>query len=148
LLISVRDTESVPIVKNYLAHKIDKSFALDRMKLPRLLAIARQLDLMSPRGIFLRKDFAFDFDKPVMHVFVERMSRCLVRAEFGLEYFEANVDWRLNVEQPTTVYQGMAEFGRWRAVHDVFIYLSRGPKDDEPIWVIIIFARVKPANRV
>jgi hypothetical protein len=155
LLISVRDTESASIVKKHLAHKRDKSFALDRMEFSRLLAITCRVDVTSPGGIFLREDFAFNSDTPVMHSFVERMCRGLVRAEFGLEYFEANVGWRLNVEQPNIVYQGMAKFGRLRALHGVFIYAITRPKEDEPIWVIMkfyrrleIFARIKPASRL
>jgi hypothetical protein len=80
-------------VKKHLAHKRDKSFVLDRMELPRLLAITRRVDVMSPGGIFLREDFAFNFDTPVMHSFVERMCRGLLHAEFGLGYFEANIGW-------------------------------------------------------
>jgi hypothetical protein len=155
LLISVRETESAPIIRHHLAHKRDKSFALDRMELPRLFAITRRVDVMSPGGIFLREDFAFDFDTPVMHSFVERMCRGVLRAEFGLGYFDANVDWRLNVEQSDVVYQGLAKFGRVRAIHDVFIYGVTRPKEDRPIWVIInfyrcleIFAQVKPAKKL
>jgi hypothetical protein len=151
LLISIRDTEGAPIVKHHLAQKRDRSFSLDRMELPRLAAITRRVDVMSPGGIFLREDLAFDFNTPVMHSFVERMCRGLLRAEFGLEYFEADIGWRLNVEQPDIVYQGLAKFGRLRVIHDVFVYAVTRPKGDEPIWVIMnfyrrmeIFARVKP----
>lgn len=155
VLVSLRDTESASIVRHHLAHKRDRSFEVDRRELPRIISMTQQVDVVSPGGIFLREDLVLNLDTPLMHSFVHRMCRGLLRAEFGLEYFEANIGWRLNVEQPDMVYQGLAKFGRLRVLHGVFIYAVTRPKDDEPIWVIMnfyrrleIFARVKRANRL
>ncbi len=103
--------------------------------------MTQKVDVVSPGGIFLREDLVLNLDTPLMHSFVHRMCRGLLRAEFGLEYFEADIGWRLNVEQPPIVYQGLAKFGRVRVIHDVFIYAVTKPKGDAPNWVIMNFYR-------
>ncbi|MGI8435651.1 MAG: hypothetical protein ACR2NX_01920 [Chthoniobacterales bacterium] len=140
-MISVEDTESSRLVQKHLAPKRDKSFSVDRKELPRLMSMMREADRVTPGGIFLGKDLAFSFDTPLMHAFVHRMCRGLLRAEFDLEYFEADIGWRLNVDQPDIVYQGFAKFGRVRAIHEVFAYAVTKPKADDPAWVVMNFYR-------
>lgn len=141
LLISVEDTESSSVVQRHLAPKRDKDFSLDRKELPRLMSMMQEADRMSPGGIFLGRDLAFNFDTPLMHRFVRRMCRGLLRAEFDLGYFDADIAWRLNVEQPDLVYHGLAKFGRMGVIHEVFAYALTQPKDNQPGWVIMNFYR-------
>lgn len=88
------------MVRKHLVPKRDRSFSYDRKELPRLMTMMKEVDRMSPGGIFLGKDLAFNFGTPIMHAFVHRMCRGLLRAEFHLGYFDADIGWRLNVEQP------------------------------------------------
>jgi hypothetical protein len=105
------------------------------------MSMTREVDRISPGGIFLGKDLAFSFDTPLMHSFVERMCRGLLRAEFGLTYFSADIEWRLNVEQLDIVYHGLAKFGRLRIIHEVFAYAMTQPKEGQPGWIIMNFYR-------
>jgi hypothetical protein len=141
LLISVEDTESAPVVQQHLITKRDKSFSVDRKEMPRLMSMMREADRTSAGGIYLGKDLAFTFDTPLMHSFVRRMCRGLLRAEFGLNYFEADIGWRLNVQQPDAVYYGLVKFGRVRVLHEVFAYAVTEPKENKPGWVILNFYR-------
>jgi hypothetical protein len=109
----------------------------------------QRVERISPGGIFLGKDLAFNFDTPLMHSFVGRMCRGLLRAEFGIEYFTGDIEWRLNIDLEDIIYQAMAKFGRMRIIHDVFAYQVTEPKDKEPGWAIMnfyqrleIFARI------
>lgn len=114
-----------------------------------MMSIMSRVERTSPAGIFLGKDLAFDFDTPLMHAFVARMCRGLLRAEFGIEYFVGEIDWRLNIELEDIIYRAMAQFGRMRIFHDVFAYQVTPPKDNETGWAIMnfyqrleIFARI------
>lgn len=114
---------------------------MDRKELPRMMSITRRVERISPGGIFLGKDLAFNFDTPLMHSFVDRMCRGLLRAEFGIEYFIGNIEWRLNIDLEDIIYQAMAKFGRMRIIHDVFAYQVTQPKNNEPGWAIMNFYR-------
>jgi hypothetical protein len=61
------------------------------------------VDVKTPAGIYLGRDWAFDFDYPVMNLFVERLSRALLWYEFGQPHFNGAFGWRMNLEMPTLV---------------------------------------------
>jgi hypothetical protein len=107
------------------------------------------VDVKTPAGIYLGRDWAFDFDYPVMNLFVERLSRALLWYEFRQPHFNGAFGWRMNLEMPTLVYEGMQRFGRVRRVGDVFAYGIMPLKDDEPSWAVANFyglIRVRHTN--
>lgn len=160
LFISVRETESSHHVKEGLVGKRDRSFDRNRAEFLRLFRLVQRVEVKTPAGIFLREDFAFNFDVPIVHEFVERACRAVFWEEFRLPYFVGRFGWRKNVDLGDLAYAGLAKFGRVRKVHDVFAYGVTAPKDGTPGWVVLnfygsleIFARVelvetKKANEI
>ena len=138
VFISLRETESSQHVKG-LAGKRDRSFDRNRAEFLRLLRLVQRVELKTPAGIYLGEDFAFNFDVPIVHKFVERACRAVLWEEFRLPYFVGAFGWRKNVDLGDLVYAGLAKFGRVRKVHDVFTYAVKPPKGDEPAWVVLNF---------
>ena len=122
LFISLRDTECHPHVQSGLAAKRDRSLARGEHDLRHSLALMCEVDVFSPTGIFLRRDWAFDLNNPLLDQFAERLIRALLAYEFQQPFFDATVEWRLNPSLPSDVYAGFASFGRVRIVHEVFAY--------------------------
>jgi len=143
VLISTQDTEQHPAVIGGLAGKRDRSFIRSLQRsggdFQQILQTIKLVDVKTPAGIYLGQDWAFNFDTPVMNRFVERLSRALLWYEFRQPHFNGNFGWRMNVEMPTLVYEGMQRFGRLRKVDDVFAYGVTPLKDDAPSWTITNF---------
>jgi hypothetical protein len=139
LFISVREVESSKDVKQGLAARRDRSFERKQSEFLRLLRLVQRVEVTTPAGIFLRNDFAFNFDVPVVHNFVERACRAVLWKEFRLPYFASTFPWRMNVDLGDLIYTGLAKFGRVRKVHDAFAYGVTRPNEDGPGWVILNF---------
>lgn len=143
LLISAEDVEQHPTIVRALGGKRDRGFKRS-LKFPegdlqRLLSTVKIVERKTPDGIYIRKDWAFDYDNPVMNRFVRRLGRALLHFEFDQEYFEGQFRWRMNLETPAIVYEGLAAHGRVRKVTDEFSYGVTALKEAGPAWVVTNF---------
>jgi hypothetical protein len=143
ILVSTRDAEGHPAVTRGLGGKRDRSLSRSLERgggdFEALVRTMRKVDVETPAGIYLGKDWAFNFDDPLMDRFMERLSRALLWYEFQQPYFEGTFRWRMNIDLPDLVYEGLMRFGRLRKVHDVFSYGLTAMKDDAPSWVVANF---------
>ena len=143
LLISIEDVEQHPAILGGLAGKRDRSFARSINSqdgdFQQILGLMKLVDRETPGGIYIGKDWAFDYDNPVMNRFVRRLGRALLSYEFGQPYFEGQFGWRLNLEVPKLIYEGMQQHGSVRKVTDVFAYGVTALKDTGPGWVVANF---------
>lgn len=143
LLISIEYVEQHPAILGGLAGKRDRSFSRS-MNSPdgdflQVLSVMKLIDRETPAGVYIGKDWAIDYDNAVMNRFVCRLGRALLYYEFGQSYFEGHFGWRLNLEVPKLVYEGMHQFGKVRKVTDVFAYGVTPLKDSGPGWVVANF---------
>ena len=143
ILISTQESERHPAVIHTLAGKrnrsLERSVERSGADLQGLLQTMTLVDVRTPAGIYIGKNWAFNFDSPVMNRFIERLSRALLWYEFQEPYFRGAFAWRINVELPAPVYEGIQRFGRLRNVHDVFAYGLTHLRDDSPSWIVANF---------
>jgi len=143
ILISTKDTEQHPAVIGGLAAKrnrsLDRSLARGGRDIQAMLQTMMLVDIKTPAGIYIGQDQAFNFDNPVMNRFVERLSRALLWHEFRQPHFNGSFSWKMNIEMPPLVYEGIRQFGRARSVGTVFAYGVTPFKDSGPSWAITNF---------
>jgi hypothetical protein len=125
-----------------LLEKRDRSLARSMDGRPgdflKLLKVMKLVDVCTPAGIYLGKDWAFDLNCPVMTRFIERLARALLWYEYKQPFFKGNFDFKPEIAPPI-VYEGIQQYGRIRKVHDVFAYGIIHPKTDKRSWVVVSF---------
>lgn len=144
ILVSTQDTEKHPAIVSGLAGKRDRSLNRNDGDFRKLLESMKLVNVGSASGSGCRPEWAFDFESPIMNRFVERLSRAILSYEFHQPFFKGVFDWRVNVEIPPVVYDGIRSHGRLREVCDVFAYGVTELKGDGPSWVLAnIYGTVK-----
>jgi len=145
ILISTRDAEMHPAVIGGLAGKrnrsLERSSDLSSGDFRKLFDTMELVEVHTPTGINLGKEWAFDLDKPIMNRFMERLSRAILSYDFDQTYFSGAFEWRMNVEISPLVYEVIQRFGHIRRVCDIFSYGVTPLRDDGPSWLIVNFYR-------
>ena len=139
IFVSLRDTEGHPDIQRGLAAKRDRSLGRGGHDLLHTLSLMREVNVVTPAGIFVGQDWIFRLDHPLLHHFAERLIRALLAYEFDEPFFAGTFGWRLNPPLPNEVYAGLAKVGRVHKVHDVFAYGIIGFNGDAPAWVCANF---------
>jgi hypothetical protein len=143
LLISAEDVEQHPTIINTLGGKRDRGFKRSLKSsegdLQRLLSMMKIVERTTPKGIYIGKEWVLDYDNHVMNRFVRRLGRALLHFEFSQDYFEGQFGWRMNLEIPAIVYEGICLHGKARKVTDEFSYVVTELKNDNPAWAVISF---------
>lgn len=143
ILTSTRETENIPVVKNNLLSKrnrgLKRSLKRSGKEFHDLLNYLEIVELKTQTGIIYGKDIAFNFDIPIMHRFIERLSRALLWHEFQESYFAGAFGWRLNLEVEPFIYEGVRQFGRINKIENVFAYGITPFRPKIPSWIFANF---------
>lgn len=139
LLSSTAQTETHPRVVRDVVGRRDRAFRRDMTLVQRLAALMRPVEVVSKVGIFLGTASAFDLDDPRVDRFFERVSRGVLRDAYGLPYFDAHFDWRLNPPIPDSMLTKAPPRYRQRRVLDVFHYLATPESPKGVHWIILTF---------
>jgi hypothetical protein len=143
LLVSTREAEQHPTVLGGLADRRDRSLtrSADRSgaDVRELLDIMKEVELVTSSGVCAGKALAFDFDNAILDRFVERLSRALLWHAFQQEHFHGRFDWRMNVDLPSAVYEGVMRYGKMRRVGEVLAYGVTPLSVSSPSWLFADF---------
>ena len=102
------------------------------------------VEVFSPGSIYLRKDMGFNLDHPLMHAFVERMSRAVLYEEFRGPHFLGEFGWRLNltIVDPTihdTALKWMRQNLPGKELADIFYYRTTNRDAENQWWINMVF---------
>lgn len=139
LLVSLEDTESLPLVREHLLPKRDRSFIRTDAEIKRLIQLTTKNEIVTPAGLYLGDTPAFDLDTPIVQRFIERMSRGLLWEAFTIPFFEGTFPFHMNVDLYNMGYSGFQKFGVIRKIHDAFTFGALQGKGEHPDWVVFNF---------
>jgi hypothetical protein len=139
IFVSLQQTEDHPTIAQDVSKRRDRSFMRDPSQLLRLADIMKQVDVVTPTGIYVGRGFAMNLDDPRMHRFVERVSRAVLHDAHGEAYFPTNCSWKANLPFIDHVLKLAPPEIKRKTVSDVFAYFS--PRLDQAgiYWVVLVF---------
>jgi len=139
IIVGIKESERHPDVHAELSVKMERALG-DPRELKRVLELMQTVELVSPSGIYVGTDWAFNLQgSPVDH-FAERIMRALLRHEFGQPFFEGVFGWHpVSEPLPDLIYAGFATVGKARIVHRVFSYGVIGFRDSDEAWAVAQF---------
>jgi hypothetical protein len=139
LLVSFDCTEIHPLAQTTLIGKRNRSFQNDIKEVNKLMSMMKDVQVLSPGGIYLGTAKAFNLKHPLMDSFVARMSRALLYVEHGQLHFPGTFDWRLNPPVTQDIIVWMSN--NWPSKHlsNVFSYSVSNPHLGRPFWINMVF---------